>query len=150
MVFAVNCGLDDAPNSFSNFKKSALAIGASLAAEAAASSPAPADPYGATPTTVDPYAAPPNASPTAWETAAYGGYSIPAAPIISVVTETVTVERAVWTTTYSSYPGSPAPTPVTLEGQVHKVVVGGSSGLIFDPPFIAAQPRDTVLFELSV
>lgn len=38
MVFAANCGLDGAPNSFSNFKASALAIGKSLAAAASSAS----------------------------------------------------------------------------------------------------------------
>lgn len=38
MVFAVNCGADGAPNSFTNFKNSALAVGAQLAGEASASS----------------------------------------------------------------------------------------------------------------
>ena len=38
MVFAVNCGADGAPNSFTNFKNSALAIGAQLAGSAAPSS----------------------------------------------------------------------------------------------------------------
>jgi plastocyanin len=40
MVFSVNCGPDDAPNSFKNFKDSALAIGTKLK-EAAASSSSP-------------------------------------------------------------------------------------------------------------
>lgn len=122
MVFAVNCGLDGAPNSFSNFKKAALAVGASLSAAAASSTP--------------------------WPTAAYGGYTIPPAPQITPVTQTVSVNNTVWTTTYDSYPGSPAPTPATLSGQVHKVIVGGSAGLVFDPPHIAAQPRDVIVFEL--
>ncbi|KAJ7597202.1 hypothetical protein C8J56DRAFT_919477 [Mycena floridula] len=45
MVFAANCGIDPAPNSFSNFKAAALAIGQSLAA-AAASTSAAAGGYG--------------------------------------------------------------------------------------------------------
>jgi len=45
MVFAANCGIDPAPNSFSNFKASALAIGTSLKA-AAASASAGAGGYG--------------------------------------------------------------------------------------------------------
>lgn len=40
MVFAVNCGADGSPNSFTNFKNSALQIGASLSSAAAASSTA--------------------------------------------------------------------------------------------------------------
>ncbi|KAF8078487.1 hypothetical protein FPV67DRAFT_1465429 [Lyophyllum atratum] len=127
MVFAVNCGLDGAPNSFTNFKQSALAVGASLSAAAAS---------------------PTGAAPAAqWTTAAYGGYTIPAAPEVTPVTQTVTLGDQVWTTTYNSYPGSPAPTPASAEGTVHKVIVGGPGKLTFDPPFISAQPRDTVVFE---
>ncbi|KAF8167971.1 hypothetical protein B0H34DRAFT_683819 [Crassisporium funariophilum] len=128
MVFAVNCGLDGAPNSFTNFKKSALAVGASLAAAASSSTP-------------------PAASSTAWTTAAYGGYTIPPAPAATPVTQTITLGSSIWTTTYTSYPNSPAPTPASVEGQIHKVIVGGPGQLVFDPPFISALPRDTVVFE---
>jgi hypothetical protein len=134
MVFAVNCGLDDAPNSFTNFKKSALAIGASLQAAAPASSG---------------YAAPPAAA-TPWPTAAYGDYTIPPAPEATPVTQIVTLGSEVWTTTYNSYPGSPAATPVSAEGNIHRVVVGGPGILKFDPPSIVAAPRDVVVFELYV
>jgi len=128
MVFAVNCGFDDAPNSFANFKKSALAIGESLQA-----------------------AAPPTntAAPaaTTWDTAAYGDYTIPPAPEVTPVTQAITLGSEVWTTTYNSYPGSPAPTPASAEGTVHRVIVGGPGLLKFDPPSISAQPRDVVVFE---
>ena len=128
MVFAINCGADGAPNSFTNFKNSALAVGARLAAEASA---AP--------------------TPTAVATAAYGGVTIPPAPVASVVTVPISVEGSVWTSVYSSYPGSPQATPASLVGNVHQVTVGNSNGsLIFDPPFIAAQPRDTISFSLYV
>lgn len=131
MVFAVNCGADGAPNSFTNFKQSALAIGAKLKAEAAASSSAAAE--------------------TPAYTTAYGGVTIPAEPTATVVTVTVTVEASSWTTVYSSYPGSPAATPATLEGNVHVVKVGSSNGTLrYDPESIQAQPRDTVVFELYV
>ncbi|KAL5495467.1 hypothetical protein ACEPAI_930 [Sanghuangporus weigelae] len=43
MVFAVNCGTDGSPNSFTNFKNSALAIGAQLAGNATTSTAS--DPY---------------------------------------------------------------------------------------------------------
>lgn len=51
MVFAINCPTDsNAPNSFSNFKASALAIGAQLSAAASAGTPAATPPgYGAAP-----------------------------------------------------------------------------------------------------
>jgi len=130
MVFAINCGADDAPNSFSNFKKAALAVGASLSAAAASATPTPA------PTAVQQYT-----------TAAYGGYTIAAPPQGTVVTQPVTVSTSSWMTTYTSYPGSPAPTPISLEGQVHKVIVGGPGKLAFDPPRVDAAPRDTIVFE---
>jgi len=124
MVFAINCGADDAPNSFANFKNAALAHGAALASAGTPASTAPA-------------------SST---TAAYGGLTIPAAPSPTIKTQVITLQSSTWTTTYTSYPGSPEPTPATLEGQVHKVIVGGG-GLVFDPPRINALPRDTVVFE---
>ncbi|KAG6911862.1 hypothetical protein DXG01_000109 [Tephrocybe rancida] len=136
MVFAVNCGLDGQPNSFTNFKKSALAVGASLSAAAA------------TPSATDSPAASTD-SPAALTTAAYGDYTIPAAPSVTPVTQTVTLGNQVWTTTYNSYPGSPGPTPVAAEGAVHTVIVGGPGKLVFDPPFVAAQPRDTIVFEFQ-
>lgn len=135
MVFAVNCGADGAANSFTNFKNSALAIGAQLKAEAASSSSAAA----ATATDA-----------TAVTTAAYGGITIPAAPSETVVTVTVTVEASSWTTVYSSYPGSPAATPASLAGSVHKVLVGNNGTLTYDPPFVVAAPRDIIQFELYV
>jgi plastocyanin len=46
MVFSVNCGPDGAPNSFTNFKSSALAIGAKLKEEAASSSTSASGGYG--------------------------------------------------------------------------------------------------------
>jgi len=117
MVFAINCGQDGAPNSFTNFKNAALAIGASLA--------------GTTPTSTYAYA------PTA-------------APSGSQVTATITLASSTWTTTYTSYPGSPDPTPSSLTGNIIKVVVGGPGKLAFDPPHVPAKPRDIVRFELFV
>jgi len=119
MVFAINCGLDGAPNSFTNFKNAALAVGASLSAAAAAPS----------------------------TTAAYGDYTIPPAPVPTLVTQVITLASSTWTTTYSSYPNSPAPTPASLEGQVHKVIVGGTGTLAFNPPMVSAAPRDVIVFE---
>jgi len=114
MVFAINCGLDNEPNSYGNFHKAALDYGASVGAGGGG---------------------------------AYGGYTIPPEPQGVVVTHTVAVEGSTWATTYTSYPNSPAPTPASLEGTTHRVIVGGASGLVFDPPHISALPRDTVVFE---
>lgn len=102
-----------------------MAIGERLKAEAAAAS---------------------TAAP-AYTTAAYGDVTIPAAPIPTLVTQVITLEAATWTTTYSSYPGSPAATPASPEGNVHRVIVGGEKGLVFDPPTVEALPRDTIVFE---
>ena len=131
MVFAVNCGADGSPNSFANFRNAALAVGASLSSSAAAASTQ------ATST----------GTSATWTTAAYGGYTIPPAPTGTDVTQAITLGSSTWTTTYTSYPNSPAPTPAAVDGQVHTVIVGGSS-LAFDPPHISALPRDIVVFEL--
>ncbi|KAK0208357.1 hypothetical protein DFS33DRAFT_1379883 [Desarmillaria ectypa] len=125
MVFAVNCGLDGAPNSFSNFKNAALGVGASLSAAAASSTAASSG------------------------AAAYGSVTIPPAAEPTLVTETITLQSSIWTTTYSSYPGAPAATPASPEGNVIKVAVGGSNQLVFDPPRISAQPRDIITFEFQ-
>ncbi|KAJ7110078.1 hypothetical protein C8R44DRAFT_634301 [Mycena epipterygia] len=151
MVFAINCPTDsNAPNSFTNFKAAALAIGASLSAAASAASATPTDAaatgYGA-----------PAASPTV--TAAYGGVTIPPAPSATLVTAAITLDStSVWTTIYTSFANSPAATPVAVAGAVHTVVVGGSAAdgsaeLFFSPSSIRqayihfASPRDQVVFE---
>lgn len=150
MVFAINCGLDGAPNSFSNFKNSALAVGERLKAEAATSTAAAgygggygggSGGYGGG------YDNTATAAATAWTTAAYGGVTIPAAPVPTPVTQVIELSTSTWTTAYSSYPNSPAPTPASLEGNIIKVVVGGPGKLAFDPPRVSAQPRDTIVFE---
>jgi len=121
MVFAVNCGADGAPNSFSNFKASALAIGAELQAEASSASV---------------------------YTNQYTTVTIPPAETGTPVTATITLGSSTWTTMYESYPNSPAPTP-NAEPNVIKIVVGGTNGLVFDPPHVSANPRDIVMFEFQ-
>jgi len=128
MVFAVNCGADGAPNSFTNFKNAALQIGASLSSSASAAS---------------------STAPSGTATAAYGGVTLPPAPTPSMVTQAVTVASSAWTTVYSSYPNSPAPTPASLQGNVITVVVGGPGKLLFDPPHVTALPRDTIMFQFQ-
>lgn len=132
MVFAINCGADGAPNSFTNFKNSALEIGKKLAAESPADTAAPPSGTAAAPS---------------YTTAAYGGLTIPAAPSATLVTKVITLSTSTWTTTYSSYPNAPEPTPTSLEGEVHRVIVGGDKGLVFDPQSVVAKPRDTIIFE---
>jgi len=143
MVFSINCPSDDSPNSFTNFKNAALAIGASLSASASAAA-ASATPAGAAPTDAG--------SPTV--TAAYGGVTLPPALSGTLVTVPITLDStSVWTTVYTSFVNSPAATPVAAEGAVHTVVVGGTSNgspqLFFTPSHISAAPRDTVVFQFQ-
>jgi len=138
MVFAINCGPDGAANSFTNFKKAALAVGASLSAAAPSATPTGGS-YGGG------YGG--GGAASASTTAAYGGYTIPPAPVGTPVTQVVSVSASTWTTSYTSYPGSPQPTPASLEGNVHKVIVGGPGSLVFNPPSVQALPRDTIVFE---
>ncbi|GBE78296.1 hypothetical protein BKA93DRAFT_818642 [Sparassis latifolia] len=128
MVFAVNPGPDGSSNSFANYLQNALNQGAALKSSVSSSAAS----------TVS----------AAWTTAAYGGVTIPAQPTPIVVTETITVQGSSWVSVYPSYIGSPEPTPVSLQGAVHTVVVGGANGeLTYTPSNITAQPRDTVVFE---
>jgi len=126
MVHAINCGADGAPNSFTNFKKAALDIGAKLKADGQ------------------------NPPSSTW-TADYGGATIPPPPVPSLVTDTITLGSDIWTTTYSSYPNSPAPTPVSASGNIIEVIVGGPNGnLTFTPSRVSAAPRDTIRFTFQV
>lgn len=127
MVHAINCGADGSPNSFTNFKQAALAIGAKLKADAQ------------------------NPSPSSTWTADYGTTTIPPPPSPSLVTDTITLGTDIWTTTYSSYPNSPAPTPVSSTGNTIEVIVGGPNGnLTFTPSRVSASPRDTIKFIFHV
>jgi len=141
MVFAVNCPSDDSPNSLGNFKKEALAIGASLSAAALAASTTPSSGgyggYGGS-----------DGSPTL--TAAYGGVTIPPAPSATLVTAEITLgSSSTWTTVYTSFVNSPAATPVAADGAVHTVVVGGTGKLFFDPDHVIANPRDQIVFQFQ-
>jgi plastocyanin len=146
MVFSVNCPATG-ERSFDNFKKAALAYGASEEGQPQSTAPA----YGSS--------APAYTQTQQWDAAhsswaatatsdVYGGQTY--APVYHpTVTETVTLGNEVWTTAYESYPNSPAPTPVSPEGTEHRVKVGNNGALTFDPPSIAAGPRDTVVFEFQ-
>jgi len=149
MIFAINCPSDDSPNSLGNFKKAALAIGASLSASAAAASATSggAAGYGG-------YAAPPPAAASPALTAAYGDVTLPPAVPETVVTAAITLDSSsVWTTVYTSFANSPAATPVAPAGAVHTVVVGGmvngAPQLVFTPSNLQAAPRDTVVFQFQ-
>jgi len=135
MIFAINCPPTGSANSLDNFKAAALAIGASLAASASAASAAATQTGG---------------SPTL--TAAYGGITIPAVVSETLVTVPITFGSSTWTTTYTSYEGSPNPTPAAVAGAVHTVTVGGlnangTTKLFFDPDHIIAAPRDQITFQ---
>jgi plastocyanin len=146
MVFAINCPSDDSPNSLGNFKKEALAIGASLSSSAAAASATAGGSggyggYGGG-------SAGSAGSPTL--TAAYGDVTIPPAPSATLVTAEITLDSSsIWTTVYTSFVNSPAATPVAVDGAVHTVVVGGTGKLFFDPDHIIANPRDQVVFQFQ-
>ena len=49
--------------------------------------------------------------------------------------------------TYTSYPGSAAPT--SLASSDHIVMVGGADELTFDPSHLSAQPGDTITFQFT-
>jgi len=118
MVFSINCP-STGTNTLDAFQQSALAFGAEQSAAAAWSATATPDVYGSQ--TYAPVYAP-------------------------TVTETVTLGESVWTTTYASYENSPNPTPVAEAGAMHTVIVGSNNGLVYDPPQLAANVRDTVRF----
>lgn len=157
MVFSVNCGPDGAPNSFENFRNSALEIGKQLKAEGEAQAPpaegAPAggSPYGGGGYGGGGYG---GGEPAGEQKPAEGehhpaeganSYTIAPEPTGTVRTEVVSVETATWTTTYSSYPGSAAPTPGSIEGSIINVDVG-KDGLTFSPAQVQAKPRDKIVF----
>ncbi|KAK7064117.1 hypothetical protein R3P38DRAFT_3382780 [Favolaschia claudopus] len=133
MVFAINCPSDDSPNSLGNFKKAALAVGASLSAAALQASATPDAGSGGSPTL----------------TAAYGDVTIPPQPSATVVTADITLGSSTWQTIYTSFVNSPAATPAAAEGAVHTVVVGGTGKLFFTPDHIMAAPRDQVVFQFQ-
>lgn len=163
MIFSVNCPADPAPNSFDNFKKKALAIGAQLKAAAPASSSADSGygssaaggSYGSSSAADSQSSA--AAGSGAWSgygdsyaTTAYGDATVTLPPTASVATVTATVSATVdgsakvWTSTYASFPNSPNPTP-NAEPKVFQVSVG-AGGLKFDPERVTAQPGDIVQF----
>lgn len=118
MVFAINCPTNSsAPNSFSNFKASALAIGQQLAAAAASAG-----------------AAAPSAA---------AGYPAPSTPTAGSSTDTPTTGSSTDTSTGT---GSGAG-DIASSGQVHVIAVGGNSALTFEPTTVAAQPGDVISFQ---
>ncbi|TEB10258.1 hypothetical protein FA13DRAFT_1749018 [Coprinellus micaceus] len=125
MVFAINPPADAAdPHSFEAFRALAIARNGTDAA-------AP------TSTTVHSGAA-----------AATGtdSYTTPPAPHWTEATATVIWGGSTYTTTYTSYDGTPEPTPAVAP-QEHKITVGADGKLEYSPANITAAIGDTVVFE---
>ncbi|KAG5651999.1 hypothetical protein H0H81_006651 [Sphagnurus paluster] len=84
---------------------------------------------------------------TGSSSSAAGTYTTPPAPEWQTATATVTgASGSVWTTTYTSYDGTPSPTPAA-EPIDHKIIVGGDGKLEYSPANISAAIGDTVTFE---
>lgn len=73
-------------------------------------------------------------------------YVTPPAPHWVSATATVTYGGSVYTTTYTSYDGTPPPTPAPVPVD-HKIIVGNNGVLNYDPANISASIGDTVTFE---
>ncbi|KAF8901362.1 Cupredoxin [Gymnopilus junonius] len=124
MVFAINPPADPNPRSFSAFK--ALAIAQNGTASASASSSTTSS---ASSTATSAFVTPP---PPQWQSA----------------TATVTFDGSVYTTTYTSYDGTPRTSPYPAANPVdHKIVVGPNGQLSYSPANITASIGDTVTFE---
>ncbi|CAE6520838.1 unnamed protein product [Rhizoctonia solani] len=72
----------------------------------------------------------------------------PAPGGVVTLTQTVTAGTSTWTTTYTSAPGSPAPT-ANPQPVVHVVLVGGNGTLAYDPPSVQAAPGDIISFQFK-
>ncbi|KAJ7139285.1 hypothetical protein C8R44DRAFT_938983 [Mycena epipterygia] len=116
MVFAINAPAAPDPHSFSAFQ--ALAMQLNGTASASASAPA---------TTTD------------------ASFTTPPAQSWASATATVTDGASTWTTVYTSYAGTPAPT-FAATPMDHKILVG-ADGLTYTPSNISAAIGDTVTFE---
>jgi len=84
--------------------------------------------------------------PASSTTAPPSTFTTPPAPHWVSATATVTFGGSVYTTTYTSYDGTPPPTPAPNPVD-HKIVVGDKGVLNYDPPNISAAIGDTVTFE---
>lgn len=140
MVFAVNPPATG--NTFDAFKAKAIASDPSASGSASSAPPSTS----AASSTAPSASSSGMVTSTVPATSTAGSYSTPPpiAPPVTV-TETITVGSNVYTTTYGSYPGSPAPTP-NAEPSVIVVTVGGPSGLVYSPSNITAKPKDIIQF----
>ncbi|KIK00142.1 hypothetical protein K443DRAFT_679414 [Laccaria amethystina LaAM-08-1] len=73
-------------------------------------------------------------------------FSTPPPQHWQTATATVTAGGSTWTTTYTSYDGTPPPTPAAQPVD-HKITVGADGLLAYNPPNITASIGDTVTFE---
>ncbi|KAF8655502.1 hypothetical protein AX16_003032 [Volvariella volvacea WC 439] len=73
-------------------------------------------------------------------------YVTPPPPHWETATATITHGESVWTTIYTSYDGTPPPSPAP-EPANHVILVGDGGSLSYDPPSIQANVGDTVTFE---
>ncbi|KAF8644869.1 hypothetical protein AX16_008224 [Volvariella volvacea WC 439] len=129
MVFAINPGPEGSATSFSAFQQHAIAINGT--ATGGVTMPTPTSAGTQTSALVDAdlesYVTPP---PPQWQTA----------------TATVTHGGSVYTTVYTSYDGTPPPSPAP-EPVNHQILVGPDTSLTFAPASIQASVGDTVTFE---
>ncbi|KAJ6459572.1 Cupredoxin [Mycena sanguinolenta] len=116
MVFAINAPADPDPHSFSAFQALAEQLNGTGSASASASA-------SATATTTEPPA-------QSW----------------AIATATITDGASTWTSVYTSYDGTPAPT-FAPGGPVNHLIQVGIDGLSYTPSNISAAIGDTVTFE---
>ncbi|KAF8059835.1 Cupredoxin [Lyophyllum atratum] len=117
MVFAINAPADPSPKSFKAFQDLAIATNGTAAS-----------------------------TDTTAGGASTSSYVTPPAPQWQTATATVTWANSVYTTTYTSYDGTPPPTPAPQPAD-HKIVVGVDGQLAYGPSNITAAIGDTVTFE---
>ncbi|KZT54330.1 hypothetical protein CALCODRAFT_473534 [Calocera cornea HHB12733] len=121
MVFAINPP-PNGTNTFANFQANAMALASASSSSSSSSSTSTSSASSTSPSV-----------------------SIPAAVSEPVVTATFEWQGAPYTTTYSSYPGSPAPT-AGVTPTVFNVTVGFNATLTYNPTSVNASIGDIVQF----
>lgn len=133
MVFSINCP-SSGDKSFSNFKSKAMADAFATETVTATTSATSAT------NVITPLAPEPT----------YSGISIPPPEPAVTLTDVITLgSTSTWTTTYVSYPNSPNPTPNSADGSEITIIVGGDGALTFNPMYVEAKPRDTLVFQFQ-
>ncbi|KAG7092794.1 hypothetical protein E1B28_009113 [Marasmius oreades] len=87
-----------------------------------------------------------NATGPSSASSATATFTTPPPQTWATATATVTNGTSVWTSTYTSYEGSPQPT-FAPQPVIHKIAVGANGKLGFEPSNISASLGDTVVFE---